>query len=365
MNYLDIPDSNSKLVDGNVVMLERFPGLKWIVHDGWYRYHGRDYKGWYFVSIPSQTILPVSTEDLRMITIVSSKYNDADPDYPAPPTPHPHHHDDDHHHHHHHPDDPGGLWPPVPPPPEPERPALFTRALKKQLDEAFISVPTLKKRDELDTTMMPDGKIIRVNSVDGLPKYYAWSAFNDHYEELNFATSEDIDEKLSHYYTSEQVDAYLSDVNGRIDDVSTALDEATQALQHNIDEVDVKVDDLATSTSERFDEVRQDINTIEQEIEDIRQEIAEREDYEDEKISEIEERLHRLEEAVFNIQYIAELLTSNTVLVSQDGGIKDSGVNIGDDIIEEPSEYANQKTLATEKAVVNKVEEASLKWGTF
>ena len=69
LNYLKVPDSNVKLTDGSVVMLSRFPGTKWVVHNGWYNYAGRRYMGWYFCSIPAQTIIPANSQDLTMITV--------------------------------------------------------------------------------------------------------------------------------------------------------------------------------------------------------------------------------------------------------------------------------------------------------
>ena len=55
----------------------------------------------------------------------------------------------------------------------------------------------------------------------------------------------------------------------------------------------------------------------------------------------------------------------NTVLVSDNGTLKDSGVSIGDDEIGEPSQYANANTLATEKAVAKKVEDNVTHWSSF
>ena len=241
MNYLEIPNSKLKLVDGNIVMLERFPGLKWVLHDGWYRYNGRQYQGWYFMSIPSQTILPVSDQDLRMLTLISSKSNDAYPDYPAPPPPpglgpcpgpepYPYPCPDEHHHHHHPDDCPGGLYPPVPPMPEPGRPAFFSQRLKKQLEEAFISVPSIKKRDQLETSKIPDGKIVRVNNVNGEPKYYIWSAFNDHWEDFELLSLDEIEAILQDYYTAEEVDQYLADISSRIDDTNSHVDELAEQV---------------------------------------------------------------------------------------------------------------------------------------
>lgn len=371
MDYLSVPDSKLKLTDGNIVMLERFPGMKWILHNGWYNYNGRQYMGWYFTSIPSQTILPVNNQDLRMITVVSGKSNDAYPEYPMPPAPHHHCPWPDPHHHHHGPwPDPhyhhdGPLYPPVAPDPEPDKPAFFSNTYKRQLESAFISVPTLKKRDELDTTKLPDGKIVRVNSVNGEPRYYAWSAFNDHWEELNFVLQEDVDSQLEAYYTSTKINEHLEGINQRIDKAGEDLTATEEKLQQNIDNVDDKVDQLAESAASRIQAVKDEIASIQEDLKDIHEEIGDYDEESEDIVATFDNRVKALEAAVFDIKKLTELLDSNTVLVSKDGGIIDSGVNIGDGAIDEPSEYASQTTLATEKAVAKRVEDASLKWSSF
>lgn len=71
MKELEIPNLGQKIRDGSVVMLRRFPGTKWIIHNGWYQYQGVKYTGWYFSSIPSRTILPCNDKDLRNIVVLS------------------------------------------------------------------------------------------------------------------------------------------------------------------------------------------------------------------------------------------------------------------------------------------------------
>lgn len=177
MDYISLPHSHTRLADGNVVVLKRYPGLKWVVHWGWYTYNNHQYKGWYFVSIPSQTILPVNEEDLIGIKVVSSKSNDCYPDYPDyPDCPIP----------------PGPFPPePGPCPPKPEQ-VKFTKQDKKELQSAFITVNTIADRNKLDTSKLPDGKIVRVNNVNGETQYYAWSARNDHWEDWDIAFMSDI-----------------------------------------------------------------------------------------------------------------------------------------------------------------------------
>jgi hypothetical protein len=316
LKYLPIPNTDIKLVDGNIVVLDRFPGLKWVLHFGWYDYQGQSYQGWYFSSIPSQTIPPVSQQDLRMLQVVSTKSNDAQPEFPAPPD--------------HHPQEsmgcPHPIFPPVPPLPEMDRPAFFSVKCKEELDAAFITVPTIKKRNRLHN--LPDGKIVRVNNVNGKPKYYVWSAYEEQWNDLPLVFQEDLDGLLDDYYTSTQINEYLSEIHSDIDEIA----QSAQTSSEKVDLMEVKVEELDQRVSGLVD---------------------------------VEERVERLEEAVFNIATVAELTDSNTVLVKDDGTLKNSGVAIGDDEIGEPSQYASQKTLATEKAVAKKFEEAQLVWNTF
>ncbi len=209
MRYLNVPNSDLRLVDGNVVKLERFEGINWILHDGWFNYEDRRYQGWYFVSIPDQTILPLSDQDLYGIVLVSSKTNEIDPNFIDYDCPHhkPHHHDH-----------PGGLYPPVCPDPEPRRQAFFSEALKKQLEEAFISVPTIKHLKELSRkSRLRDGKIVRVNNTDGnKPKYFIWSASLERWLAFeDFISDEYLNEVLSNYYDKDEMDIKLDEAKLR------------------------------------------------------------------------------------------------------------------------------------------------------
>lgn len=193
MRYLPVPDSDLKLVDGNIVMIERFEDTKWVLHDGWFNYENRRYKGWYFVSIPNETVLPLSEKDLVGIILVSSKANDADPDFPEKPGKHHH-------------DGPGSLYPPVCPDPEPERPAFFSSSLKKQIQESFISVPTMKYLHKLAKEgNIQDGKIVRVNNAEeGVTKYFIWSATLERWKDFHdFLTEDALEED---YYTKQEVE---------------------------------------------------------------------------------------------------------------------------------------------------------------
>lgn len=174
MNRLQIPNSTFEIRDGTVVTLSGYPTIKWIVRYGWYVYEGAQYHGWYFSAIPDCTTLPVSEELLATATIVASSMRPCPP-APCPPGPCP----------------PGPL-PPGPCPPGPTA-----------VSPAFISVQTLTDRNMLNAhgKFVPDGKLVRVNNVDGKVKYYVWDAYNSEWDETTIIETSDIintsdDEKI-------------------------------------------------------------------------------------------------------------------------------------------------------------------------
>ena len=68
---------------------------------------------------------------------------------------------------------------------------------------------------------------------------------------------------------------------------------------------------------------------------------------------------------IVNIKDVLELSGDNTVVVVKDKTIANSGMSIGDDEIGEPWEYADSKTLATEKAVAKKADSVITRWAAF
>ena len=175
--FIIIPGTNRKIYDGTVVILNRLPNLKWIVHYGFYSYNGRSKKGWYLSSIPSCSVMPVFNEDLVAMRVV---------DDPTPPCPPP--------------------IPPVPPfPPGPPvpTPTIFTPADKLMVDRSMVSVATLADRDQLADSDTLDGKLVRVNDSDGhgTPEYYTWNKERSEWELASlgyrYLTREEIDAKIA------------------------------------------------------------------------------------------------------------------------------------------------------------------------
>ena len=212
---LTIPGSDIVLTDGSIVILARFPGTKWVVHNGWYTYHGRSFQGWYFCSIPAKTTIPVSSQDLAGIIVISDEGAPIEPDCPCPPYPPPGPYPPGPYPPGPYP--PGPYPPPVPPippgpyPPGPDGPAYISRREKARYEAAFISVPLLKDRDELQKNKIPDGKIVRVNSVDGVPKYYLWDKYNYTWKDLYIASDADLQE------LEQELKTYTDDAVASID----------------------------------------------------------------------------------------------------------------------------------------------------
>ncbi len=85
MKSIIIPDTEQRLNEGSIVILEKYPNTKWIVNTGWYTYGEDQFEGWYFSSIPSNTILPITDEYLTNIQILSNGDTSGDIIDPLPP----------------------------------------------------------------------------------------------------------------------------------------------------------------------------------------------------------------------------------------------------------------------------------------
>lgn len=193
MERLVIPNTDVVLYPGAIVILAEYPYTKFIVNHGWYTYRNQQLNGWYFTSIADGTILSLSNVNLETITLVDQ----GDP-----------------HHHHPHP----GPHPPFPPAPGPmpgplPKPGGFTSRDADQLRRSFIVVDSIKQRDALDDGNLPNGKICRVNNVNGKTKYYAYDVTVSAWIEqpIDFVTETVADEK---YVTKDEFNwELMSDSN--------------------------------------------------------------------------------------------------------------------------------------------------------
>lgn len=148
-----IPNTGQRLVHGDIVSLARVQGMKWIVQYGWYTYYNQKHSGWYFSSIPGNTVIPATDADLQSLTVISTNGSNSHNCFPpVPPVP---------------------PFPPMPPvPPLPPIPSVASELL----DRAMLTVDTIAQRNALGNEFLPNGKIIRVNDVEGEVKYYEWKS---------------------------------------------------------------------------------------------------------------------------------------------------------------------------------------------
>ena len=175
MDQLTIPDTNVVLYPGSIVILAEYPYTKWIVKHGWYTYRDQQLNGWYFRSITDGTILSLSNVNLSTITLVSQGERPPHPVPPPPPMPGP-----------------------MPVPGRPPMPGYgFSPKDADRLRRAMLTVDSIQQRDALDDGNLPNGKLCRVNNVNGTVKYYAYDVTTSAWIEqpINFLTETAADEK--------------------------------------------------------------------------------------------------------------------------------------------------------------------------
>lgn len=77
---------------GSIVILERFPETKWVVHNGWFASECGDMQnGWYLKEIPSGSIIPLTNDDMMHIRIIENNECNQSECY-IPNVNHGHHH---------------------------------------------------------------------------------------------------------------------------------------------------------------------------------------------------------------------------------------------------------------------------------
>ena len=157
LERLEIPGSTAYLVDGSIVKLASFGATAWIVHYGWFTYNGDKTFGWYVSSIPAQTIMPLTNEDLVGVNIISPGYS-------------------------------CGCGSNIPPRPPPFPVPSLSVTDVYQIKHSMLTVATMAERDELAKyEVLPHGKVVRVlDCPDGKPRFFAWDQINRTWVEENF-----------------------------------------------------------------------------------------------------------------------------------------------------------------------------------
>jgi hypothetical protein len=123
------------------------------VHCGWYIDNSQQNYGWYLSNIKSGKTLPVNIIDLTTCTLISS-YTQGSTFRSGPELNY-------------------------------TRP--FTDSDAEILNRTFISVDTIEQRDNLDTSKLINGRMVRVNDVEGTIAYYAWNGETKSWEETALA----------------------------------------------------------------------------------------------------------------------------------------------------------------------------------
>ena len=158
VNYIVIPGTDIRLYDSDIVKISNKPRTKWVVHSGWFIYADNQSFGWYFENIRTGEILPVSAIDLTLCTLDtvktqgSERYDGKTVNYTRP----------------------------------------FTDNDAEIISRTFITVDTIEQRDNLDTSKIVRGKLVRVNNSFEDAKYYAWNPETAAWEDVKFSSRGDI-----------------------------------------------------------------------------------------------------------------------------------------------------------------------------
>lgn len=264
MNSFVVPGTGITVTDGSVVMLSRFPGKKWIAHYGWYKYSGQQMMGWYFCSIPENSIIPMNDMDANTLTVVSSNGTCPCPSLTPSPSPSP-----------------------VPPCPNPGDHNPFSDQDKWELDRAFITVNTIAERDALNARLLPDGKLVRVNNDGDSPAYFRWNQVTQVWEEEFFGISVDgtalteerakelfaeQDEVEQAIQAAESAQAQVSEAKQVATDAQLAADEAkSQAIEAT--SLAQAATELTQQTQEQLGSIQHATDSLSTTVADLDQEL--------------------------------------------------------------------------------------------
>lgn len=230
MNYIILPVTNRKVYEGSTVVLNRLPRVKWILSCGFYTYNDKQKKGWYFEAIPSGNVMPVFTEDLYDIKIITPLSPVDPPIAHIPPEPTP------------------GPTPPGP------KPIEFTEEDKEMIMRSTITVDSLEERDKLSSHDLPEGKVVRVNDVEGHVDYFEWDRESENWIPATLGRR---------YMTKAEIE---SAIGPAIVDIEYKDDEGILALvAYNQQEIELALNGLAKEPTYNEHELQLRIPVIGQE----------------------------------------------------------------------------------------------------
>lgn len=208
MHTITLP-TGVEIGDGAVVRLSSYPDRYWVLHYGWYPYQCQQFMGWYFVSVPDKMILPMKDEDLLTITVISTDIDSCGP-YPSCPPCDSYTHCNSCSSH-----------------------AMHVPEAEWQINRSFITVDNIAQRDQLNCKLLPDGKIVKVNDVDGEPVYFTWDKLQHRW---NYATFPADTSQMLSKEEAEIVFVSKSDLPSRLDQL-LPYSETVQTMQQGIDNV--------------------------------------------------------------------------------------------------------------------------------
>lgn len=70
MSAIITSECGVNITDGSIVVRDDMPTAKWIAHFGWFTHEGEHTKGWYLASIPDNTIIPLTENELRHLSVL-------------------------------------------------------------------------------------------------------------------------------------------------------------------------------------------------------------------------------------------------------------------------------------------------------
>lgn len=153
--YVVIPGTNIRLYDGDVVRVSKYPKSKWFIHCGWYICNTKQNYGWYLSNVKTGKVMSIDVIDLTTCTLIDD-YKQGD-DYKSGQ--------------------------------ELAYTRPFTDSDAEILTRSFITVDTIEQRDNLDPHKMANGRLVRVNDVEGAVAYYAWDENNREWTQATLGDS--------------------------------------------------------------------------------------------------------------------------------------------------------------------------------
>lgn len=153
--YVVVPGTSIRFYDGDIIRVSKYPKSKFQIYCGWYIFNSVQNYGWYLSNIKSGKVLPIDTIDLTTCTLITSYAQGST--YSSGP--------------------------------ELQYTRPFTDADFEMLTRSFVTLDTIEQRDSLDRRKLVDGKVVRVNDVEGVPAYFSWDALTRTWQPIDYSDS--------------------------------------------------------------------------------------------------------------------------------------------------------------------------------